>query len=134
MAQNSKKRSCSVSWKRKKQRKKKRKKEKKTEHTIISHISSSRVHQNIHVMLVYAKKKPRKTKKKQKGVWKKQQHAFINFSFFGTAYIFWLKKEKNGAHNHLSHISEFRASKYSRHVVLCKKIQHKKKQITKEVC
>ena len=32
-----------------------------------------------------------------------------------------LKKEKkNGAHNHLSQLKKLRASKYSRHVVLCK--------------
>ena len=29
------------------------------------------------------------------------------------------KREKNGAHNHLSHHKRPRASKYSRHVFLC---------------
>ena len=30
------------------------------------------------------------------------------------------RRKKNGAHNHLSHLQKPRASKYSRHVVLCK--------------
>ena len=33
------------------------------------------------------------------------------------------KKKKNGAHKHLSHLKKLRASKYSRHVVLCKNAQ-----------
>ena len=32
------------------------------------------------------------------------------------------REEKNGAHSHLSQLQKLRASKYSRHVVLCKKI------------
>ena len=30
------------------------------------------------------------------------------------------RRKKNGAHKHLSHAKKHRASKYSRHVVLCK--------------
>ena len=49
----------------------------------------------------------------------------------GRTVKFCKKEKKNGAHNHLSHLKELGASKYSRHVVLCKKtqktIKHKQK-------
>ena len=38
------------------------------------------------------------------------------------------RKKENGAHNHLSQLQKLRASKYSRHVVLCKyRLKNKKK-------
>ena len=41
--------------------------------------------------------------------------------------------KKNGAHNHLSQLKKLRASKYSRHVVLCKYSHHQTKRIHKQV-
>ena len=40
------------------------------------------------------------------------------------------KREKNGAHNHLSQLKKLRASKYSRHVVLCNYKNTKKTNYT----
>ena len=40
--------------------------------------------------------------------------------FLPDTLIFEEKREKNGAHNHLSQLQKLRTSKYSRHVVLCK--------------
>ena len=41
-------------------------------------------------------------------------------------------RKKNGAHNHLSHLKRLRASKYSRHVVLCKYNKNQQTNTKKE--
>ena len=92
---------------------------KKTEYTIISHNFRNSEHQNIHVMLSYAKIARSNKQTKQSRCFDLASRIvcfdLAEYNFFET------KEEKNGAHNHLSHRKKLRASKYSRHVVLCKK-------------
>ena len=95
-------------------------KRKKTEHIIISHNLRNSEHQNIHVMLSYAKTANKKNTP-SKVVTKS---LLIIFGVFSGWTVFYKlqnckKKKKNGAHKHCSHLKKLRASKYSRHVVLC---------------
>ena len=62
--------------------KKKKRKRKKTEHTIISHNLRNSEHQNIHVMLSYAKKPT--TNKKKLNTRSLQQSGFYSYLFVSS--------------------------------------------------
>ena len=75
--------------------------------------------QNIHVMLSYAKN----------NITNKNTNTNLSSMHIATTQVICIfefqevtkvQKKKNGAHNHLSQLQKLRASKYSRHVVLCK--------------
>ena len=106
-----KKRLYGVSWKQKNREKrtskKEEKKRKKTEHTIISSHRKKLRHQNIHVMLSYAKKTTNITPKNQTS-WVTQLKILLVFWKHGgkteeRAYFY----RKNGVHNHLFIISRW---------------------------
>ena len=64
-----------------------------------------------------------------------KQSYFISSGYFVHEEHFEIlnkEERKNGAHNHLSHLQKLRASKYSRHVVLCKNVVINPCEVTKQ--
>ena len=93
-----------------------KKKKKKRSTQSYQYILHNGVHQNIHVMLSSANISKKQNKKRTTVIWKVRSLNSSCFVFSGG--IFYIKK--NGAHKHCSLCSDKFASKYSRHVVLCK--------------
>ena len=96
---------------------------KKTEHTNIARSSLKLLRQNIHVMLSYAIITKRNTINiKHRVVLQTALILILCYDFMRASCKLKIKrkKEKNGAHKHLSSSLKLLHQKYSRHVVLCK--------------
>ena len=103
---------------------KKRKKNGAHEHcSLFSETQTSKYSRHV-VLCKYNKNTPSKYNQKRC----KNSFKYLQQGVFLEGTKIHVKKKKNGAHKHLSHLKKLRASKYSRHVFFCPQNNKEKNQ------